>query len=83
MDKTTKEIAAIAASVAGHCQPCLCHHLAKARELEVSEEDINDVIRHAKVISENGDMRMQEFAEGLMNERKASHASNDQIPKSL
>lgn len=83
MDTTTKEIAAIAASVAGHCQPCLRHHLAKARELEVSEEDINDVIRLAKVISENGDMRMQEFAEGLMNERKASPTSNDQIPKSL
>lgn len=66
MDATSKEIAAIAASVAGHCQPCLRHHLAKARELGVPERDIEEAIRLAKVISENGDLRMQEFAAGLM-----------------
>lgn len=71
MNEKTKEIAAIAASVAGHCQPCLRHHLAKARELRVSEEDIEDAIRLAKVISENGDIRMQEFAAGLINKGEA------------
>ncbi len=68
MDSRTKEIMAIAASVAGHCQPCLRHHLAKARELGVQEEDINEAIRLAKVISEKGDYWMQEFSTELMKE---------------
>lgn len=68
MDQRTKELAAIAASVAGHCQPCLRHHLAKAREIGVPEEDIESAIKLAKVISENGDLRMMEFAAVLMKE---------------
>jgi AhpD family alkylhydroperoxidase len=66
VDQKTKELAAIAASVAGHCQPCLRYHLAKAREIGVPEEDIENVIKLAKVISENGDLRMMEYAEVLM-----------------
>ncbi|MDD1772581.1 MAG: carboxymuconolactone decarboxylase family protein [Methanomassiliicoccales archaeon] len=68
MDERTKELVAIGASVAGHCQPCLRHHMAKAKELGISEDDVNAAIRLAKVISENGDKRMMEFTEGLMNE---------------
>jgi len=68
---------AIAASVAGHCQPCLRHHLAKARGLNVSKEDIEDAIQLAKVISENGDIRMQEFAAGLMKEGEAPQTRSD------
>lgn len=68
MDQRTRELAAISASVAGHCQPCLRYHLAKAREIGVPEEDIEGVIKLAKVISENGDLRMMEFAEVLMKE---------------
>lgn len=78
MDKTTKELAAIAASVAGHCQPCLRHHLAKARELGLPEEDIESVIKLAKVISENGDLRMMEFAEILMKEVNGPRSGKEQ-----
>ncbi|MCE5296861.1 MAG: carboxymuconolactone decarboxylase family protein, partial [Euryarchaeota archaeon] len=35
MDERTKELVAIAASVAGHCQPCFRHHLGKAKELGI------------------------------------------------
>jgi AhpD family alkylhydroperoxidase len=68
MDERTREIAAIAASVIGHCQPCQGHKLAKAREQGVPEEDIQSAIKLAKIISEAWDLRMLEFAEGLMKE---------------
>jgi AhpD family alkylhydroperoxidase len=66
MDAKTKELVAIGASIAGHCQPCLEHHLGKARELKVDEDDIGAVVSLAKIISENGDKRMLEFTEDLL-----------------
>jgi len=66
MDERTLELVAIAASVAGHCQPCFKHHLGKARELNIEEEDIRKAISLASRISGIGDMRMAEFVEGLM-----------------
>jgi AhpD family alkylhydroperoxidase len=68
MDERTRELVAIGAAVAGLCQPCLRHHLLKAKELGISEDDINGAIKLARIIGENGDKRMMEFTEGLMNE---------------
>jgi AhpD family alkylhydroperoxidase len=70
MDDMIKEIAAIVASVAGHCQPSLKYHLERARVLGISEDDIKEAIKLAKIISENGDKRMLEFAESLMKDEK-------------
>lgn len=66
MEDKTREIAAIAASVAGHCQPCLKHHLEKARLLGVPEDDSKVAIRLAMVISGKGDECMQEYADSLL-----------------
>jgi len=66
MDERTLELVAIAASVAGHCQPCFKHHLGKARELNIDEEDIRKSISLASRISGIGDTRMAEFVDGLM-----------------
>ncbi|QLH74598.1 MAG: carboxymuconolactone decarboxylase family protein [Methanomassiliicoccales archaeon] len=66
MDERTRELVAIAASVAGRCQPCFRHHLERSRELGVSDEDIRSTIALASRISEVGDQRMVEFVESLM-----------------
>lgn len=66
MDEKTLELVAIAASVAGHCQPCFRHHLGKAKELNISEEEIRKTVSIASRISGIGDLRMSEFVEGLM-----------------
>ncbi|MCE5295738.1 MAG: carboxymuconolactone decarboxylase family protein, partial [Euryarchaeota archaeon] len=63
MDERTKELVAIAASVAGHCQPCFRHHLGKAKELGIEFEDIRKVVALATSISGVGDKRMAEFVE--------------------
>ncbi len=44
MDPLTKELVAIAASVAARCQPCFDHHLKKARELGGPDADIKEAI---------------------------------------
>ncbi len=59
---------AIGASIAGHCQPCFQHHLTRARELGMSEEDIREAVALAERISGVGDQRMAEFVEDIMKE---------------
>ncbi len=62
LNEREKEIAAIAASVAGHCQPCLEHHLSKARDLGIENEEIEKIYKIAGTVSDKGDERMMEFA---------------------
>ena len=50
MNSETLELVALAASVAGHCQPCFLHHLGKARELGISDEDIRKAVSIANRI---------------------------------
>jgi AhpD family alkylhydroperoxidase len=40
LTREEEELAAIAAAVAGTCQPCLKHHYAKAKELNISDDRI-------------------------------------------
>ena len=69
MDPKTIEMVAIAASVAGHCQPCFRHHLMKAIGLGIGDEDIREAISLATRISGVGDKRMAEFVEEMLIER--------------
>jgi len=64
LDATAQELIGIAAAVAGHCRPCLEYHLAEARGLGVSDDQIREAVKLAEAISRSGDRRMHEFAEG-------------------
>ena len=68
MDLKTKELVAIGASIVGHCQPCFRHHLAKAKELGISKEDIQELVALAERISGVGDQRMAEFIDEVLKE---------------
>ncbi len=70
MDPKTKELVAIAASVAGRCQPCFRHHLMKARELGISEDDIREAVDLAERNGNAGGQRMDEFVKDLLKAEK-------------
>ncbi|PIV70087.1 MAG: alkylhydroperoxidase AhpD family core domain protein [Euryarchaeota archaeon CG01_land_8_20_14_3_00_38_12] len=69
MDEKTKELVGIAASIAGHCQPCFIYHLKEAEKLKIPLEDIREAIEFAKAISQSGDKNMVEFAERRLKKR--------------
>jgi len=48
---------------APHCGPCLEYHLAEARGLGVSDDQIREAVKLAEAISRSGDRRMHEFAQ--------------------
>lgn len=68
MDEKTKELAAIAASIAGKCQPCFEYHFKQSQNLGIPDEQIREIIRLAKDIRASGDKHMDEFAERQIKE---------------
>jgi len=66
MDEKTLELVGIAASVAGHCQPCLKHHMNAAKKLGIEKKDVRAAVALAKAISKSGDESMSELAEILL-----------------
>lgn len=61
MDPQTKELVALAASLAARCQPCFAHHHKLARELGVEPELILEAVAIAKDVRAGADRKMDEF----------------------
>ena len=66
MDSNTKELVAIAAAIAGKCQPCFAYHFKQAQELGIPANQIREAIQLAKDIRASGDKHVDEFAERRM-----------------
>jgi AhpD family alkylhydroperoxidase len=67
MDERTRELAAIAAAVAGKCPPCFAYHFKQAQQLGVPQAQIDDAVQLAKNIRAAGDKHMDEFAKHRIN----------------
>lgn len=62
MDDVTRELIAIGASVAAHCQPCLTWHVAKARELGIDEQSIKEALEVGHRIEKGAMNAMRKFS---------------------
>lgn len=62
MDEKIKELIAIGASIAGHCQPCLKYHIEQTVKLGVSLEEINTAIAVGKTVEKGALKAMDNFA---------------------
>jgi AhpD family alkylhydroperoxidase len=66
MDEKTKELIAIGASVAAHCQPCLSYHVARAKELGLEECAIREAIAVGHRVEKGAMVAMRQYvSEGL------------------
>ncbi|MCP8306403.1 MAG: carboxymuconolactone decarboxylase family protein [archaeon] len=71
LDPKTKELVAIAAAVAGLCQPCFDHHLAKAKKLGINEIEIREAIKISQTVRKRGNELMDEFIETILKGKEA------------
>lgn len=62
MDDKTKELIAIGASVAGHCQPCVKYHIEQAVKLGVNLDEINTAIEVGKTVEKGALKAMDNFS---------------------
>lgn len=63
LEPRTAELVGVAASIAGHCQPCFDFHLQKALELDVSLDEIRAAVSLARAVRGAGDRHMDEHAD--------------------
>jgi len=61
MDAKTKELIAIGASVSAHCQPCVSYHVAKARELGIGDELIQEAVAVGQMVERGAGAAMRDF----------------------
>ena len=68
IDPQTKELVALAASLAARCQPCFAYHRRLARELGIDEERIREAIAVAREVLAGADRKMDDFIEHQLSE---------------
>lgn len=66
MDERTKELIAVGASVAAHCQPCLRHHIDQAAALGIGKDEIAEAVDVGKMVQRGGLAAMRKFADALL-----------------
>lgn len=74
MNEHTKELIAIGASISAHCQPCLTHHVNKAKELGISDDQIDAAMDVGHMIEKGAMAAMRDFAKGVV-DQPASNGS--------
>ena len=65
MDKLTKELIAIGASVTAGCEPCLKYHLKEAKANGASEEQVLESIEVGKMVKKGAMAKYNEFISTL------------------
>lgn len=76
MDEKTKELMAIAASVALHCQPCLKSHIGQALNLGINSEEIDTAISVGKTVGKGAFKAMDNFSQEQMDILNSKEKSN-------
>ncbi|HRU94499.1 MAG TPA: carboxymuconolactone decarboxylase family protein [Anaerolineae bacterium] len=65
MDEKTKELIAVGASVAAHCQPCRTYHVAKAKEPGIGENEIREAIAVGHRVEKGAMAAMKQFSAAI------------------
>ena len=68
MDDKVKELIAIGAAVAGHYQPCLTYHVARAKELGVGVDEIREALDVGRMVEKGGMAAMGKFTKEIIGE---------------
>lgn len=76
MDERTKELIAVGASVAAHCQPCLRHHIDQAAALGIGKDEIADAVAVGKMVQRGGLAAMRKFADALLDQMPDDQGSD-------
>lgn len=66
MDTKMKELIAVGASIAAHCQSCLEYHVAKAGEAGACEEEIMEAVSVGKLLNKGATAEMNRFVSNLI-----------------
>ena len=66
LDRRTRELIGIGASIAGNCLPCLSYHFAEALKVGSTVEEIAEAIKLSKMVKESPMNEIYRLAEQLL-----------------
>lgn len=61
LDERMKELIAIGCSVACNCHPCVKYHLEKAREMNISDDEIKQATDTGKMVRKGAANQMDKL----------------------
>jgi 4-carboxymuconolactone decarboxylase len=70
LSKKEQELAAIGASIASNCIPCIEHHIAEARKAGLSDEQIKEAVRLADRVRRVPARKVMETAYAILGDKK-------------
>lgn len=68
MDRETRELIAIGASVACNCHPCVKFHTAKARELNIDPKRVKQAFDVGRMVRQGAAAQMDELLDEIEKE---------------
>ncbi len=72
LDNRTKELIAIAASIAASCQSCLEYHVGKAAEFGVDQQDIAQAVEVGRTVRQGAAAKIDQIAEGGLHQQSTA-----------
>ena len=72
LDIHIRELIAVGTAVGANCHSCLQHHVAKAREQSVPDDEIAEAIEVGKVVRKGAQGSMDKLASELLSARPAT-----------
>jgi AhpD family alkylhydroperoxidase len=67
LDKGTRRLIAVGASISANCQPCLQTNAAKALEEGITEQELAEAIEIGKMVRQGAASKMDKFTLSLRN----------------
>ena len=74
LDHRVTSLISIGVSVGVNCQPCLKHHVAHAKELGITEQEIQDAINVGKTVKRGAANSMDRYIEEIGAEKPTASA---------
>ena len=68
MDESMKELAAMGASAAANCHPCMDHHLAKCDELGIDRDEVLAAVRVGLMVNRGAEKATRKKSQELLGE---------------
>ena len=77
MDDRTRELVAVAASMAGGCQDCLKQHVVAARRLGVPSDQLHEAVNIGRAVQLHVKLGMDALAQAVLEDGELAVASAD------
>ena len=75
LDYRIRELVAVGSAVGANCHPCLQYHVAKARELNLADDEIGGAVEVGKAVRKGAQGKLDKLANDLLAQTQEKSAA--------